>query len=132
MTDGIELHQPSKSDCLPRHEMVATRVQLERWEPHVANFVRAGFASSSGKISDIDIWAAATEHHFALVAARHLLTTLELEQPSAPDVRQLLDTVEAEVLASDSTLCRFVPPRKPSPWFHEDGDWWPKPDAAGI
>jgi hypothetical protein len=35
------------------------------------------------KIADAEIWAAATEHHFALVVARHLLTALELEPPSS-------------------------------------------------
>jgi hypothetical protein len=44
----------------------------------------------------------------------------------APAVHELLDAVEAEVLANDGALTRFVPPRAPSPWLHEDGEWWPK------
>jgi hypothetical protein len=181
---------------------IATRRQLERWEPYVAAAVRADFACPRGEISGSDIWAAATEHHFALIAGRHLLTALELEPPSAvtldptiraeliegrdlhehwrdnmelfntrprakqpkyhsgkdfaarnpstgpywwlvwtnttgaellphvsaPTVHALLDAIEAEVLASDPNLSRYVPPREPSPWLYEKGEWWPKPE----
>jgi hypothetical protein len=185
---------------------VATRRQLERWEPYVARSVRAGFARPGSDIPDADIWAAAAEHHFALIAARHLLTALELAPPSnvpidptiraeliegrdlhehwrenmevfttrprakeparrsgkdfaarnpregpydwlawsnktgarllphvhAPGLHELLDAVEAEVLASDPTLSRFVPPREPSAWLYESGEWWPKPDDVIV
>jgi hypothetical protein len=183
---------------------IATRRQLERWEPHVAAHVRASLARPPEAITGAEIWAAATEHHFTLVAARHLVTALDLEPPSmvaldptirseliegrnlhehwwpdnmklfntrqqhtkqpartsgrnfaarnprstpywwldwspltgaellpnvaAPAVHELLDAAEAEVLASDADLSRFVPPREPSPWLHENGEWWPKPD----
>jgi hypothetical protein len=180
---------------------VATRRQLERWEPYVADSVRAGFETPRRDITGRDIWAAATEHHFGLVAARHLLTALELaprsgvpldptvraeliegrdlhehwrdnmelfstrfraKQPgyrsgrdfaarnpstgpydwlswgnttgpqllphvSAPAVHELLNAVEAEVLASDPSLSQYVPPREASPWLYENGEWWPKP-----
>ncbi len=179
---------------------VATRRQLERWEPLVAADVRAGFTRS--QLDGADVWAAAMEHHFALVAARNLMRALDLApassvsvdptvraeliegrdlnehwtenmpvfnvtprvaQPkypsgqnfaarnarkgpydwlawgnttgallmpnvSAPALHELLDAVEAEVIANDSSLARFVPPRAPSPWLHENGEWWPKPD----
>jgi hypothetical protein len=181
---------------------VATRRQLDRWEPYVAASVRGSFASPRVDLTGAEIWAAATEHHFALIAARHLLTALELEPPSAvaldptvraeliegralhehwrdnvevfnvrprtktpgyrsgrdfaarnpssgpywwlgwsntvgakllphvsaPAVHDLLDAVEAEVLASDSSLSQYLPPREPSPWLYEDGEWWPKHD----
>lgn len=180
---------------------VATRRQLERWEPYVAAAVRGDFARPRRQLSGAEIWAAATEHHFALIAARHLLTALELDPPSAvaldstvraeliegrdlhehwrdnlevfnvrprtkqpgyrsgkdfaarnpdtgpywwlgwnitgaqllphvpaPVVHELLDAVEAEVFASDSTLSEYVPRREPSPWLYENGEWWPKPD----
>jgi hypothetical protein len=42
----------------------------------------------------------------------------------------LLDAVEAEVLADDSTLSSYVPSREPSPWLYENGEWWPNPDVA--
>jgi len=38
----------------------------------------------------------------------------------------VLDAVEAEVLAEDAALSRFVPPRAPSRWLQQDGEWWPK------
>jgi hypothetical protein len=49
---------------------------------------------------------------------------------SAQELHQLLDAVEAEVLASDPALAEYVPARAPSPWLHEGGEWWPKTDAA--
>jgi hypothetical protein len=177
---------------------IATRLQLERWEPYVAAGVLRGFERR--QLDSADIWAAQIEHHFALIAARNLLHALDLEpltqvvidqtlraeliegrdllehwrenlpvfnvrprveQPAhrsgrdfaernpdrgpywwlgwsskagakllpnvpAPALRAVLDDVEAEVLASDPALGRFVPERAPSPWIHEDGKWWPK------
>ena len=38
--------------------------------------------------------------------------------------------VEAEKLTNDDSLRRFVPRRAPSPWLHENGKWWPKPQPA--
>lgn len=52
-----------------------------------------------------------------------------LPNVSASALHELLDAVESEVLASDPTLARFVPPRGPSPWHHENGEWWPKQPA---
>jgi hypothetical protein len=53
-----------------------------------------------------------------------------LPHVAASALHELLDAVEAEVLADDATLRRFVPPRAPSPWLHENGEWWPKADAG--
>ena len=177
---------------------VATRRQLERWEPYVAADVRLSI--KGGKLDPADIWSAEIEHHFALIAARNLIRALELdpatrvsidsilrgeliegrdlhehwpenmpvfnvkpraEQPShrsgrdfakrnpdrgpywwlswsnkigaqllpnvsAPALHQLLDAVEAEVLADDPALERFLPPRASSPWLQQGGGWWPK------
>jgi hypothetical protein len=178
---------------------IATRGQLERWESLVAAWVRDGLArrQTEGAV----IWTAATEHHFALIAARNLLRALDLdpatsvpvdatlrneliegrdlnehwpenlpvfnvtprvEQPprrsgksfaarnptvgpyswlswkgktgplllpnvTAFAVHELLDAVEGDVLAKRPDLRSFVPPRAPSPWIFERGNWWPKP-----
>jgi hypothetical protein len=59
---------------------VATRRQLERWEPLVAAAVLASFEDR--KLAGADVWSAEIEHHFALVAAGHLLWALELDPPS--------------------------------------------------
>jgi hypothetical protein len=179
---------------------IATRRQLERWEPLVAAFVRA---KSTGGLVDADVWAAQAEHHFALVPAHHLFLALDLDPPlrvpgddaelraevkqgrdlhehwvenmpvfnvrplvaepghksgrdfaarnpdrgpywwlgwnnktgamllphvSSPALHRLLDSVEAEVLAGDPALSRFLPRRVRSPWLHEGGEWWPKAD----
>lgn len=177
---------------------IATRRQLERWEPYVAASVLRGMEGS--QLESAEIWSTEIKHHFALVAARHLLQALELEPPtrvsidsilraeliegrdllehwpdnlpvfnvsprveqpprrsgrdfaarnphrgpywwlswsnktgapilpnvSAPALHQVLDEVEAEVLASDTALTQFVPPRAPSSWLQHDGEWWPK------
>jgi hypothetical protein len=183
---------------------VATRRQLERWEPLVAASVRDSW---EGRETDgADVWRAAVEHHFALVAARNLLRALELDPPStvsvdptlrdevteardlhehwpenmpvfnvrprptqprypsgqrfaarnpehgpyswlswgnktggrlspnvtAPALHQLLDDVEAEVLAEDPAFSAYVPPRAPSPWHEENGEWWPKADDSSA
>jgi hypothetical protein len=56
---------------------VATRQQLDRWEPLIAEFAR-GWADPEPRLSDRAIWQAAIEHHFALIAARNLIHALEL------------------------------------------------------
>jgi hypothetical protein len=55
---------------------IATRQQLERWEPFVADAVRRGFESR--ELDATDIWQAEIEHHFTLVAARNLFHALDL------------------------------------------------------
>jgi len=52
-----------------------------------------------------------------------------LPHVSAPALHELLDAVEAEVIASDAALRRFVPPRASSPWLPKAGEWWPKAEA---
>jgi hypothetical protein len=180
---------------------VATRRQLERWEPIVARAVLEGFARR--QLSGAEVWSAQIKHHFALVAAGNLVDALDLppksgvpidptlraelidgrnlhehwreqlpvfnvsprpEEPklsgksfaarnpekspfwwlrwnlkagaqlmpqvSAPQLHQLLDATEAEVLAEDAALSEYVPPRAPSPWLCENGEWWPIADDA--
>jgi hypothetical protein len=53
-----------------------------------------------------------------------------LPNVSAPALHNVLDEVEAEVFADDAALSPFVPPRVPSPWLQQDGEWWPKPMNA--
>lgn len=181
---------------------IATRKQLERWEPLVASFWRADPATAHP--DEADIWSAEIEHHFALVAVGNLFQALDfapaasvsvdpilraeliegrdlhehwpenmpvfnasprtaqpprrsgkefaarnpehgpywwlrldhkkgallLPHVPAPALHRLLDAVEAEVLTNDDSLRRFVPRRAPSPWLHENGKWWPKPQPA--
>jgi len=191
------------NDMIDRQRLlraVATRRQLERWEPYVASAVLGDFAGRSQDGGDV--WSAAIEHHFALIAARNLVRALELppatsvaidetlraeliegrdlnehwdenmpvfnvhprskEPPrqsgrkfaarnpchgpydwlswssktgarllphvSAAALHKLLDDVEAEVLTKNPRFDRFMPPRPRSPWLHENGEWWPKPE----
>ena len=177
--------------------VVATRRQLERWEPLVASVVRP-----DPLVPDcVTVWTAEIEHHFLLVAAGHLFQALDLDPPMrvpvdptlraeliegrnlhehwrenmpifnvtprpaqpkhktgksfaarnpdaspywwldwsnktgarimpnvpAPVLHALLDEIEAEVLNDAPDLQRCLPPRAPSPWIHEGGEWWPKP-----
>lgn len=70
---------------------VATRRQLERWEPLVASVVRV-----SPLVPDcVTVWSAEMEHHFALIAARNLIRAVELPQPMAVPVD---DTLRAELI----------------------------------
>src|SRR5262245_16898749 len=69
--------------------VVTTRRQLERWEPLVARVVRLD--SLESLVPDcVTVWTAQMEHHFALVAARHLLTALDLDPPTKVSVDPLL------------------------------------------
>lgn len=60
---------------------VATRRQLERWELLVAASVRADLGRGPA-FEDAAIWHSAIEHHFVLIAARHLVEALELDPPT--------------------------------------------------
>jgi hypothetical protein len=53
-----------------------------------------------------------------------------LPHVTAPALHQLLDAVEDEVPAEDPALAEYITPRAASPWVHEDGEWWPKPEGA--
>jgi len=53
----------------------------------------------------------------------------------ATAVHELIDRAEARVLGDHPDLEGFVPPRGPSPWLHDRGEWWPvnpapEPSAA--
>jgi len=48
-------------------------------------------------------------------------------KPRLPQLHELLDAIEAEVTRRGmSALREYVPPRAPSPWLYENGEWWPK------
>lgn len=67
---------------------IATRRQLERWEPIVAAVVRGRLA---GRQPDgEDVWSAEIEHHFALIAARNLFRALDLPPSANVPVDQTL------------------------------------------
>lgn len=72
---------------------IATRRQLERWEPIVAAGVLGSFAKRV--LDGADVWSAEIEHHFALIAARNLLHALEL--PPATSV-PIDPTLRAELI----------------------------------
>src|SRR5262249_7294102 len=56
---------------------LATRRQLDRWEALVARSVCAGLGWGPSLTSEA-IWQAATEHHFALIAAHHMMRSIAL------------------------------------------------------
>jgi hypothetical protein len=97
---------------------VATRRQLERWEPIVAGVVLGSFAGRQP--SGAEVWSAEIEHHFVLVAAHHLLLALDLDPPSKvqvdPDLRA--DLTEGRHLHEhwpDNLPVFNVKPRTPQP-----------------
>ena len=72
---------------------VATRRQLDRWEPFVAAAVRRDLTRQT--LGGAEIWAAEMEHHFALVAARNLIRALDLPPASGVAIDP---TVRAELI----------------------------------
>jgi hypothetical protein len=50
-----------------------------------------------------------------------------LPHVTAPALHEVLDGVEAEVLAERQELRKYLVPRAPSPWIQVDGEWWPGP-----
>lgn len=72
---------------------VATRRQLERWEPVVAKHHR--LLMEKRRLDEVEIWAAEIEHHLALVAARNLFHALDLRPASSVSVDS---TLRAEVI----------------------------------
>ncbi len=69
---------------------IATRRQLERWEPIVAAINRELLAER--KPARADVWSAEIEHHLALVAARNLLRALALDPASSVPVDPTMRT----------------------------------------
>ena len=60
----------------------ATRTQLDRWEPLVAEIVREGFAKIGPRGGLV--WRARMERHFCLIAAGHLVKVLDKGQFGIP------------------------------------------------
>jgi hypothetical protein len=80
---------------------VATRRQLERWELLVAADMRAALGRGPA-LADADIWHAAIEHHFVLIAARNLVRALE---DLAPPTGVVLDrAMRAELVGGRDLL----------------------------
>ena len=105
---------------------VATRRQLERWEPYVAAAVLRGM--SRKRLEPADIWSAQIEHHFTLVAARNLLRALELEPPSrvSVDATMRAELIEGRDLHEHwvENLPIFnVSPRKAEPRYRSGQDF---------
>jgi hypothetical protein len=76
--DGLGLLRASMSWS------VATRLQLDRWERLVAENLRHQFDQDAVKMPGALIWQAQFEHHFCVIAARHLLRSLELMDHRVP------------------------------------------------
>jgi hypothetical protein len=94
---------------------VATRTQLERWEPFVVRHVYT--VQGVHLLENADYWAAEREHHFALVAARNLIHALDLE----PASRVAVDpTIRAELIEGRDLLEHWV---ENLPVFNV----WPRP-----
>jgi hypothetical protein len=70
---------------------VATRRQLERWEPLVASTVRVDPVVPEC----VTVWCAEMEHHYTLIAARNLIRAIELPPPMAVAVDE---TLRAELI----------------------------------
>jgi hypothetical protein len=99
---------------------IATRQQLERWEPLVAAEVRRRF--QGGQLDGIEIWQAEIEHHFTLVAARNLFHALDLPPASSIPVDATLrsELIEGRDLHEhwkENLLVFNVSPRREDPKY---------------
>jgi hypothetical protein len=86
---------------------LATRRQLERWEPLVAAAVLDGFAGRQS--ADTDVWSAEIERHLVLVAARNLLRALELPPVSGRRGRRDAAPSSSRLGTCSSTGTRTCP-----------------------
>jgi hypothetical protein len=108
---------------------IASRRQLERWEPLVASNLRASFDKTP--FPGALVWEAATEHHFLLIAARNLIRAVDL----AKDVMSLeiaIDpTIRAELIEGrdlhehwrENLPVFMVTPRREEPKYRSGKDF---------
>jgi hypothetical protein len=99
---------------------IATRQQLERWEPFVADAVRRDF--DRRQQDDAHIWQAEIEHHFTLVAARNLFHALDLPPPASipldPTLRsELIEGRDLHEHWKDNLPVFNVTPRRAQPKY---------------
>ncbi|MBA3432470.1 MAG: hypothetical protein H0U08_00080 [Actinobacteria bacterium] len=73
---------------------IATRRQLERWERYVARDMALAF--SDGEIDGLESWAAESERHLLLIAARNMLGALDLPPVSTVEIDP---TIRADIIA---------------------------------
>jgi hypothetical protein len=76
VTQPREYYDPRMVNRMRLFFAVATRRQLERWEPIVAVYHRDEMAGREP--ASADLWSAEVEHHFALIAARNLIGALDM------------------------------------------------------
>jgi hypothetical protein len=48
-----------------------------------------------------------------------------LPNVSAEELHGIVDAVEREAIEARPDLAEFIPPRAPSPWRRDRGEWWP-------
>jgi hypothetical protein len=129
LVQALELGPPTNVtlDRVMRNEIVDGRNLLEHWVENMPVFnmdprgrVPSGsqrFATRNPRHGPYD-WLAWSNTSGAEV----------MPQLTAFELHDLLDAVEADVLAKDTTLGRFLEPRLPSPWVEDEFGWWPKPE----
>ena len=104
MPDGY--FQGAMANRQPPLWAIATRVQLERWEPLVAANLIAGLEGSD--FPDRLIWQAETEHHFLLIAGRNLLRAIDVT-----DTETYVDPVVRSELVEGRDLHEHWPENMP-------------------
>jgi hypothetical protein len=114
---------------------VATRQQLGRWEPLVAEFTRGLWGQGPG-LRDGAIWQAAIEHHFALVAARNLIRALDLPNgdpiPVDPALRaELIEGRDLHEHWDDNMPVFNVTPRPRQPTHRSGKDFAARNPRSG-
>jgi hypothetical protein len=132
LLDALDLPPTSgvPIDSTLRAELTDGRNLLEHWAEHLPVFY-VSLRSEEPKLSGKSFAARNPESSpFWWLRWNPKAGALLMPQVSAPQLHELLDAVEADVLANDPALADYVQPRAPSPWVHVNGEWWPKADDA--
>jgi hypothetical protein len=118
-------------DSTIRAELIEGRDLLEHWVDNLPVFNVSPRSKSPVRRSGRDFAARNPERGpYWWLGWSSKQGAMLMPNVPAPTLHELLDAIEAEVLADDPSFASFVPPRASSPWIRERGEWWPKPATA--
>jgi hypothetical protein len=127
---ALDLQPPSTVDVDPtlRSELIEGRDLNEHWEDNMPIFQVTPRQGEPRHRSGKSYAERNPERSpYGFIDWRAKTGAWLLPHVAANALQQLLDAVEAESIARRSTLRRHVPPRPPSPWMRDGGEWWPRP-----
>lgn len=116
-------------DKTTRAEIIEGRDLLEHWRENMPIFnARPRPKNPARRTGRAFAKRNPREGPFEPVAWSSLHGASVMPNVTASALHEIIDAVEAEAIAASPDLARFVPPRAPSPWRRERGQWWPAVD----